>query len=379
MGAQSSSLFQRLYQFKLRHSKVIMTVLMFLVIPTIVGLAFGYEMGYNRIEQIPVIIADYDNSDFSRNLVEYVAGNDTFVVKEYASSTQQVEDSISHGNTLAALIIPQNFYADMLAGNAPKVEVLYDGTQMSVASSAKAAMSEILMTVKAGYMKNIYQGKLSVVESDSLKQVQPIGASYRTLFNPAKNYRNFLLPGMLASLMQVGFGIVGLTKAREERSGFVKSSGKILFWGLMGAVSMGICISIQCAFFSLPYRGSFWAGVLMTYLFSTSMTGFGYVMGRIIPDRVFATQLTCVLILPTSILGGYTFPVMAMPEILQQISVIWPLTYYGDGIRSLCMKPIGLSYFIPDLTALAAIIAAELLVLIGIVFVEKVRYDCQFS
>lgn len=379
MNHSFQSLSERLYQFKLRHTKALMNLLIFLIIPTITGVALGYEMGYNRIESIPIMIADYDHSDFSQTLTDYVVNNDIFVIKEYASSNQQVKASLDSGEAMAALIIPQNFYADMLAGKGPKVEVLYDGTQMSVASSAKSAMSEILLTVKAGYMKNIYQGKLSVTESQSMKQIQPIGATYRMLFNPARNYRNFLLPGMLAALLQVGFAIVGLSRAKEERCGFFKSAGKIIVWGFAGAFSMTICLGIQYLFFNLPYRGSLLAGVLMTCVFAIAMTGFGYIMGRIVPDRVFATQLTCVLVLPTSILGGYTFPVMAMPAYLQKLSVLWPLTYYGDAIRSLCMKKIDLPYFISDLTALGTIIAVEILVMACIVFVEKKYYDYKLS
>lgn len=361
------------YRFKLKHSKGLMNILIFLIIPTITGLALGYEMGYNRIEYIPTVIADYDNSEFSRNLVEYVAESETFKVTDYAVTNQQVEDSINTGKTMAALIIPENFYADLMAGKGPKVEVLYDATQMTVAASAKSAMSEILMTVKAGYMKNIYEGKLSIVERQSLKQIQPINATYRTLFNPARNYRNFLLPGMLAALVQVGFGIVGLSRSMEEKCGFIKSVFKIIIWSLAGAVSLAICIGIQCLFFDLPYRGSLIAGAVLTILFSTTMTGFGFIIGRIIPDRVFATQATCVLILPTSILGGYTFPVMAMPAPLQKLSVLWPLTYYGDAIRSLCMKEIDLTYFVSDIITFYIMIGIELLVLAFIILVRRIR------
>ncbi len=370
---------EKLYQFKQKHAALLMNLLIFLIIPTITGIALGYEMGYNRIESIPIIIADYDHSDFSRTLTDYISESEILTIKEYANSNQEVQNALDSGEAMAALIIPEEFNKNLLKGNGPKVEVFYDGSQMTVASSAKSALSEILLTVKAGYMKNIYQGKLSVVESESMKQIQPIGATYRTLFNPAKNYRNFLLPGMLAALMQVGFGIIGLTRAKEERCGFFKSSAKIIGWGLAGAASMVLCLGIQHIFFNLPYRGSLTAGLLMTCFFAICMTAFGFVMGRIIPDRVFATQLTCVLILPTSILSGYTFPVIAMPEILQKLSVLWPLTYYGDGIRSLCMKEIGLSYFIPHLTAFGAMLAIEFLILACVVFVEKKYYDYQLS
>jgi len=377
------SLFQsisdRLYQFKLRHTKLIMNLLIFLIIPTVTGVALGYEMGYNRIESIPIMIADYDHSDFSRTLLEYIADSEILTIKDYAHSNEQVKEALDSGEVMAALIIPEAFNKNLLKGTGPTVEVLYDGSQMTVASSAKSALSEILLTVKAGYMKNIYQGKLSVVESESMKQIQPIGATYRALFNPTKNYRNFLLPGMLAALMQVGFGIIGLSRSKEERCGFFKSVSKIIGWGCAAAASMILCLGIQYVFFNLPYRGSLLAGLLMTCFFAIAMTAFGFVMGRIVPDRVFATQLTCVLILPTSILSGYTFPVIAMPQILQKLSVIWPLTYYGDGIRSLCMKEIGLSYFIPHLTALGTIIAVELLFLACVVFVEKKYYDYQLS
>ncbi len=370
---------EALHRFRQRYAKLLMTFLIFIVIPTIAGFAFGYEMGYNKIQLIPTVVADYDNSDFSRTLVEYIDDSEVFTVSAYARTDAEAEEMLARGTAMTAVIIPQGLSADMLSGHAPKIEVLYDGTQMTVASSAKAAMSEILITVKAGYMKNIYEGKLSEVESQAMNQIMPIDATYRTLFNPAKNYRNFLLPGMLAALMQVGFAIMGLVKSMEMRPYFgdsiLQDLGtsvlKILVWGFLGAVSLILCLSIQYAFFDMPYNGSPAAGLVFTYLFALSTTAFGYVMGQIIPDKVFATQLTCVLVLPTSILGGYTFPLMAMPEPLQALGKIFPLSYYGDGIRRLCLAKIGFSYFIPDFAALLKITGVLVLVLTAVLAARK--------
>lgn len=370
-----------LYRFKQKHAKLLMTLLIFIVIPTAAGFAFGYEMGYNKIQLIPTVIADYDNSEFSRTLAEYIGDSEVFTIAAYAASDEEAENMIADGRAMTAVIIPQGLSADMLSGAAPKIEVLYDGTMMTVASSAKAAMSEILMTVKAGYMKNIYEGKLNNVESQAMNQIMPIDATYRTLFNPAKNYRNFLLPGMLSALMQVGFAIMGLAKSMEARGSMGNSVlkdlcfsvARIVGWGFLGAVSLVLCLGIQYRFFSMPYEGSLAAGMVFTFLFATAMTAFGYLMGQIIPDKVFATQLTCVLVLPTSILGGYTFPLMAMPPLLQQLGKVFPLSYYGDGIRRLCLAQIGFDYFVPDFIALLKIIGGQLAVLAVVLIALKYK------
>lgn len=370
---------EALYRFKEKHAKLLMMALIFLIIPTVAGLAFGYEMGYDKIQRIPTVVVDYDHSAFSQSLVEYIGDSEVFSIGTYADTSLEAETLVAEGKAMTAVIIPQGLSADMLAGKAPKIEVLYDGTMMTVASSAKAAMSEILMTVKAGYMKNIYEGKLSTVSSQALNQVQPIDAAYRTLFNPAKNYRNFLLPGMLSALMQVGFAIVGLSRSMEKRGQMGRNPlvdmGSSIFsigaLGTLGAVSLGICLGLQYWLFAMPFRGSAAAAVVLTWLFAVSMTGFGYLVGQIVPERVFATQLTCVLVIPTSILGGYTFPLMAMPEPLQQLGKIFPLSYYGDGIRRLCLAELDFHYFLPDFSALLKIIGAELMVLAVIVLLRR--------
>lgn len=369
---------ETLYRFKLKHARFLMTLLIFVIIPTAAGLAFGYEMGYNKIQLIPTVIADYDHSEFSRSLVGYIDDSEVFQVSAYAQTDVEAEKMIADGSAMTAVIIPEGLSADMLSGKAPKIGVLYDGTMMTVASSAKAAMSEILMTVKSGYMKNIYEGKINRVESQAMNEIMPINATYRTLFNPAKNYRNFLLPGMLAALMQVGFAIMGLSKSMEAREAMGKSAVvdfgvslvKIAGWSILGTVSLSLCLGVQYAFFHMPYKGSPAAGLLFTFLFATAMTTFGYLMGQLVPDRVFATQLTCVLVLPTSILGGYTFPLMAMPYPLQALGKIVPLAYYGDGIRKLCLAEIDFRYFLADFRALLTIIASLLVILAAVILVK---------
>lgn len=342
----------KLQYLKLLLKKQRMVIIILFVVPIMSSISLGYEMGYNRIEHIPIAIMDNDKSGFSRAITDYVAQNDIFKVVTYAKDEKEVEDMIYSGKAMAGMIIPEGLYSDIKEGNAPKILLFYDGSNMSVASSAKSAMSEILLTIKSGYMKEIYQGKLNVPSYQALKQIQPIGVTYRTLYNPTKNYRNFLLPGMLVSIIQIGLAIVGVEKSVESEYGFGTIIKCVLKWGTIGAISIIICLGIQYIYFDMPYNGSIWAGLLLTELYSICMIVYGFSVGLIIKNRIIATQVGAIIVLPTSILGGYTFPLMAMPKIFQGIGKFIVFTYYGEGIRNLILKKISFPYIITEIRAM---------------------------
>ncbi|MEL7658142.1 MAG: ABC transporter permease, partial [Bacillota bacterium] len=67
--------------------------------------------------------------------------------------------------------------------------------------------------------------------------------------------------------------------------------------------------------------------------------------------------------------GGYTWPVLAMPEAFQQFAKIIPFYYYGDAIRNLCLKELEFHHLLPAITAMCIFIAVEA----GLLFLMKRR------
>jgi ABC-2 type transport system permease protein len=237
----------------------------------------------------------------------------------------------------------------MRGGNAPEVMVVYDGTYMVVAAGAKAAMSEIIQTVKAGHMLKVYESKYGVPESEAFKMIRPFEPVYRILFNPARTYRNFFLPGLITAIIQVGIVIIGLERAKEEKTKFSRDVVKISETGLIGALSIAANMALQNIFFGMPFRGVFMAFAVLTILFSTCMAAFGYIFGKAIPDKILSTQLACLFVLPAAILGGYTFPLMAMPDFFNKLRIAIPFSYYGESLRNLTVKELGVGHFTSDI------------------------------
>ena len=65
-----------------------------------------------------------------------------------------------------------------------------------------------------------------------------------------------------------------------------------------------------------------------------------------------AMLLVFMTLLPSIFLSGFFFPLEAMPEILQWISLAMPLRYYLAIIRSLLLKGVGFEAIRSDVIAL---------------------------
>jgi ABC-2 type transport system permease protein len=347
-----------------------MLILIFLIIPIGCSCILGYEMGFRRIENIPVVFMDQDQSDFTSTLKQYVSDSSSFNVIGSVDTDQEMKDMLIKGDAMIGIVFPEGLYKDVLKGNSPKILVLYDGTKLHLLAFSKSTLSEILLTAQAGYMQNVFEGKLSVVPADVMDYTMPMDVTYQTMFNSAKSMSNFLLPGLLGALLQVGMTIVGVEASKLERRSFLGDIRRIGMYSLLGTASLLLCYFLQWAFFGMPYKGTLIGGLVTSLIFTFCMTTFGYLMGMTIPDRVLSTQVACVLVLPTSLLAGYTFPLLAMPPFFQTIGKAMAFSWYGDAIRNLTLMELQFHHLIPAIKSMALIFIVELALLF---FVKTLR------
>lgn len=373
-------------KFKRKHPRLVMAVLVFIIIPVMASVILGYEMKADVAVSIPTVIIDHDNSEFSTSYVRYIEESQYFHVVKYTADYQDMKKMIYEGKAYAGVIIPDNFAEDLLAGKAPKILTLYDGSTMAIIVSSKSAMMETLLTVKAGYMAKVFEGKQSVVPGQLMNQVMPISSTFRILYNPVKSFRDFLLPGLLAAIVQVSIAITGAERGFENQGKRLTNLAHLITvwrWSLVGALSIFLCLSIQWVFFGLPYRGTILGGVLLTLLFSVGITLMGYILGSIFEDRAFCTQISCILVLPTAILGGYTWPVLGMPAAVQYLVKAIPFTYYGEAARSLCLKPMEFRHVMPDIGFMARFIFIEIILFVFVKYIKNKKVgdeaQCQMN
>lgn len=332
----------------LKGKKVLLPIIFVLIIPPICSFVLGYQYIFHVVSHVPTIIIDHDNSSLSKSLVTQINTNEAFNVVYYSSNDYDAKTLIEEGKVATGIIIPENFSTDLSNGKAPKVQVLYDAVQMSMTGATKSRISEILGTLRVGYLMQIVQGKLEVTPELSQKYVQPMPYTTRFLGNPTKSTPNFMLEGMLLNIAQVAIFILGAEIVGVKEKIYIHIWLKGIFCGLLGSISILITILIQHQFFMLPFNGSIAGAALLTILYTTGMANFGILIRLIVKNRLSAVKVATA-ISATVLLAGYTFPVMAMPDSVKTISKFNPFTYYGAPLRDLTLLDTSLTYVLPDI------------------------------
>ena len=319
-------------------------------IPVIAGFIFGYEFSGNQLKNISMAVVDQDNSSFSRMIIQQFNENETFNVKYYPENSDELKKLMDSSAARVGMIIPKDFGKDVKDLRSPALLMLYDGSNLSLASTAKTKASEILLTLRTGTFIKVLEGKLNLTPEVAEKLALSIKFSSRTLYNPAKSFKFFFNPGLVTAVAQTGLILmVAVAIRREEiekqkvkRVGYVL--GKIAFYSLLGTVTLTVNIIVQNKIFDIPFRGDLTTAISLSLALATSVTVFGLLVSiLLIRNKLMATTISGVLFIPNLIIVGYTWPYISLPKVYQVISPYFPYFHYVNHIRNLFLagEPVG--------------------------------------
>lgn len=332
----------------IRFREIIISIVLLLIIPSISSYILGYTYSSHVVENIPTIVVDNDNSILSKNFVTQINTNEVFNVTDYSDNNNDVKDLMDKGAVVIGIIIPENFSKDLTGGGAPKIMIFYDGSQMSAVSASKTRIAEILGTIKISYLMKLGEGKLGLMPQEVKNNIIPIQCNSIFIGNSAKSTSNFMVQGMLIGIAQIGIIVLGVLIVNEKENYFLLLIKSIIY-GLIGSISIFLLIFIQYKYFEMPYRGSIKAAILLTIIFSIIMINLGILFRLIMKDKLSAVSVSSMIISGTVVLAGYTFPLMAAPDIFTEISKFIPFLYYGIPMRDLSLLGLSFNEILPQL------------------------------
>ena len=155
----------------------------------------------------------------------------------------------------------------------------------------------------------------------------------------------YFVPSILAmALMQLGvFSAIPLVEQREKL--ILKRLGatplrrwtlvvsNILMRLLIALVQTVLIVGIGVALFGVTIVGSLLLVAGFVVLGSVTFISIGYVIASYARTEESANALTSIVQFPLMFLSGIFFPIDFMPEFLQPVAAIMPLTYLGDALR----------------------------------------------
>lgn len=323
-----------------RLKKYIMPFVLIFLIPQVANLLSCLMMNDKQIREVPMAVYMGDDTAVTREIVKSFDNNETFDVKYYVENPNDIEKLMNEGEIAFGLVIPEDFTIDVKNLKSPSLMTVIDGSQLSVASFTKIASSEILMTIKAGALINLMKAKFNMSFDQAKSAAMAMDITSRILGNPTRNYINFLLPGMMTALAQVGIAMAASAAINREKRKtlFTYILLKVMAYAVIGFISIMMILGVQMKFFGLPMKANWSDLLLLCGAFSLSVASVGILFSAVFWNKVLASQVAAIYFIPSSILSGFTWPLISMPKFFQNISHIMPFTHFGDTLRDLLVK-----------------------------------------
>lgn len=358
---------------QVKRDKKMLAVIFLAPIIQLIFLGYAANMDVNVIH---TTVFDLDKSETSREFIRRFQQSNYFVIDNYAGNYEEVTELLNNGETLVAIVIPDDFEKRIVRRETAPVQILFEGSDGNKSSIA------------LGYIQKVITGFSSSIVSDIRNRLGmkidlsgSLNPEVRVWYNPEMKTRYFMLPGILALILMITtISLMSMAVVKEREIGTFEQLivtpvkpgqliiGKLLPFTIIGFVVLVTVMIVMTQWFGIEIRGSKLFLLFSALLFVLSNLGLGLFVSTISRTQQQAMMASIfVVMMPMIYLSGFAFPIENMPEVIQYITYAIPLRYFITIIRGIVLKGIGLSSLWVE-TLILFLMGA------GILFLSAIRF-----
>ena len=265
--------------------------LILLLAPILYAFMYGSIYLNKGEEKVRLALIDNDGTAISRTLTQQL--NSTPMIEIVPSSNiSEAQEMMFQGEVQGYFYIQSGFEKNIFSLKQTNVNLVLNASRFLPSSDLLSTATKVCLTVGAGVRKT-YFNKQGMGEDEAMKMTNPINMDYRPLYNSGMTYGAFLLPGLLAIILQQTLLIgvaAAFTSEREEKKLLnlyqisKQSISKMIFWKslLYFIVFMifGFFFSVvNFSVFDVEVRGNYFDLAVVSALFIATIIVFGMLIG----------------------------------------------------------------------------------------------------
>lgn len=261
-------------------------------------------------------------------------------------NNNEIDSYMNSGYYTFIVVIPSEFEKNVISGNAPNIQVNIDATRMSQAG------------IGAGYIQAIINQEISsflnASGTDSLELVKVIN---RYKYNPSLESSWFgSINEIISNIVMISILLSAASLIREREHGTIEH---LLVMPLnpieimLAKVCTASIIVLICVSFSLslvveyilnvPLSGSIMLFLFCTFLVLFATTSIGIFIGTISRNMPQMGMIFILTILPLMMLSGTVTPYESMPESIQFLMHLLPISHFVDISQAVLFKGAGIT------------------------------------
>jgi len=354
--------------------------------PILYGVLFGYVYQQAKVIDLPILIIDEDHSPITDKIIDAFDDNETLLVKDLRFTPGNIMQEMPEEQYAAVVTFPSNFEADILQKRHPEVRVDLNMANILNANTTSKNIQSVLMTINAG-MEIEALKKQGMHPTQAANAYESFKINFNKLYNSSGNYLTFMLPGLIAAIMQqIIFLAMALVFARDFEDGYFGTLIKESKWSLYHIALkstpfllmipfMWIIVSLLIPFFNIEASIYTFPMLILASLLTIASMCIGMLFSIAIPSQLKATELLMVISTPAFVLSGFTWPTLAIPDAITNIAQFIPLTQFLSGFRKVAFYGGDLSSIHSEINMLLLIILITFLAMVILLQFKIFSFD----
>ncbi|SEL73262.1 ABC-2 type transport system permease protein [Maribacter orientalis] len=338
----------------------------FIGAPIFYGILFGYVYKQAKVLDLPLVIIDLDHSPTSDKIIDAFEDNEVLLVTDVRYIPGNILKEMPTEQYTAVITLPANFEADLLQKRHPEIRVDLNMANILNANTASKNIQSVLITLNAGIEIEGLK-KQGLHPNQATTSFEPFKINFNKLYNSTGNYLTFMLPGLLATIMQqIIFLGMALVFARDFEDGYfeelIKNSKSSLYHialkstpFLLMIPMMWAIVSLFIVYFKIDADIFNFPMLVLTALLTLGSMFIGMLFSIAIPSQLKATELLMVISTPAFVLSGFTWPTLTFPDAITNTAQYIPLTQFLSGFRKIAFYGGDVSSIKPEINILLLI------------------------
>jgi ABC-2 type transport system permease protein len=317
---------------------------MIFITPLIQLLVMPFAANY-EIKNINISIVDHDKSTYSQKLTADITASGYFKLTDFGTNYDNAFKRIESDQADLILEIPKGFERNIVRENGQNLFIAVNAINGTKATVGSSYLSSIISSFNN-------QIRLKLTQPSKFNKVATIQATSTNWFNTFLNYKNYMVPGILVSLVtMIAMYMCALNIVKEKEIGTIEQInvtpikkihfilGKMIPFWIIGIFIFAIGLfGIGRLVFGIIPLGNIWLVYLFLTIFLISLLGIGLLISTYCETQQQAMTIAFFFMMIFLLMSGLFTSLDSMPEWAKIIARCNPVTYFIEVMRMVVLK-----------------------------------------
>ena len=319
---------------------------MVLIMPVIQLLVFPFAANY-EVKNVLLSVVDHDHSSYSQKFISKITGSGYFKLTDFSPSYNKAMESIEADKADLIIEIPEGFERNLVKENKSTMLIAVNAVNGTKANLGGAYAANIIRDFNTDI-------RMEWIQFPKFNAQPTIEVTSSNWYNPTMNYKLFMVPGILVTLLtMIGSLMAALNIVHEKEVGTIEQInvspisklqfilGKLIPFWIMGLVTLSLGLIVSWLFYSIIPVGSIALIYFFGMVFLLTLLGVGLLISTYAETQTQATFVSFFVMMLFMLLGGLYTPIESMPEWAKWITKINPVAYFIEVMRMIVLKGSG--------------------------------------